>query len=106
MLWRKALEKIIERLSDIGNDRIMAIQIKTTNASNLFIIGVYLPSSNSPLNVYKTCLEELEDVIKQLYNRGTIIVLGDLNCHIGIYGGSRSFPELNERGKLFVVLMQ
>lgn len=106
ILWRKVLDRNIERLFDIGNDRIMAIRIKTVTGCNLFIISVYLPSSNSSVNTYKMCLEELEDVINQLYNRGKIIVLGDLNCHIGMHGGSRSFSELNERGKLFVGLMQ
>lgn len=106
ILWRKTLDRNIERLYDIGNDRIMAIRIKTTPGFNLFVAGVYLPSNNSPLNVYKACLEELEDAINQLYNRGTIIVLGDFNCHIGMYGGLRSFSDLNERGKLFVGLMQ
>ena len=35
-----------------------------------------------------------------------MMVLGDFNCHIGTFGGQRSFKESNERGKLFSGLMQ
>ena len=63
----------------------MAFWFKSTEKLDLYIICVYLPSSNSPANEFRKTVEELEDVINQLYNRGTIMVLGEFNCHIGTF---------------------
>jgi hypothetical protein len=72
---------------------------------NFYIIGAYLSSANKPILPYKKSVDELEDVINQLSDRSPFIVLGDLNCHIGTFGGPRSFNKINERGKHFITLM-
>lgn len=61
------------------------------NNKTIFILGVYLPTSSAPLNSYETCLDILEDIILQLQDRGTIIIAGYFNAHIGSLGGPRSF---------------
>ena len=70
------------------------------NDKTIFIIGVYLPTSSAPLNSYETCLCILEDIILQLQDRGTIIIAGDFNAHIGSLGGPRSFSMTNSRNRL------
>jgi exonuclease III len=52
IFWRKSLNASIEILDEIGNDRIVAINFKTSDKHNFYIIGVYFPSSNLPLPVY------------------------------------------------------
>lgn len=106
ILWRKSLNISIERMEELGNDRIISIQIKTEDRRNLYIIGAYLPSSNLPISIYRTFVDDLEDVINQLDSRGSFIVLGDLNCHIGTFGGPRSLTEINERGKYLIHMMR
>ena len=104
--WRKTLNINIEKIEHLGNDRIIAIQFRTADKRNLYIVGAYLPSSNLPISIYRTFADDLEDVINQLYNRGSFIVLGDFNCHIGTFGGPRSFTEVNERGKQLISMMR
>ena len=71
-------------MDDIGNDRIIAIQFRVDDTRNFYIIGTYLPSANHPIALYKESVDELDVVINELSNRGSYIILGDLNCHIGI----------------------
>jgi exonuclease III len=103
ILWRKSLNANIQIMHDIGNDRIIAVQVTTDDKHNFYIIGAYLPSAKKPILPYKKSVDELEDVINQLSDRGPFIVLGDLNCHIGTFGGPRSFNKINERGKHFII---
>lgn len=100
MFWRKTMDAHIEKMDNMGNDRTLVIRVRTANKRNLYIIGVYLPSSNLSIHVYKAYIEELEEVFCQLQNLGTVIVLGDFNSHIGTLGGPRSFVSVNERGKI------
>ena len=89
-LWRKCLN--VTRLDNLGNDRIMVVSVNSApNNKTIFILGVYLPTSSAPLNSYETCLDILEDIILQLQDRGTIIIAGYFNAHIGSLGGPRSF---------------
>ena len=88
--WRKCLN--VTRLDNLGNDRIMVVSVNSApNNKTIFILGVYLPTSTAPLNSYETCLDILEDIILQLQDRGTIIIAGYFNAHIGSLGGPRSF---------------
>ena len=105
-LWRKTLNINIEKMEHLGNDRIIAIQFRTADKRNLHIVGAYLPSSNLPISIYRTFADDLEDVMNQLYNRGSFIVLGDFNCHISTFGGPRSFTEVNKRGKQLISMMR
>lgn len=65
ILWRKDINFTINIHEDVGNDRIIVISVEMTNGHKLYLIGVYLPSSNSSLSSYRECLETLEDVINQ-----------------------------------------
>ena len=93
-------------MDDIGNDRIITIQFRVDDTRNFYIIGTYLPSANHPIALYKESVDELDVVINELSNRGAYIILGDLNCHIGNFGGPRSLNAINDRGKYFIALME
>ena len=86
---RKCLN--VTRLDNLGNDRIMVVSVNSAPNETIFIIGVCLPTSSAPLNSYETCVDILEDIILQLQDRGTIIIAGYFNAHIGSLGGPRSF---------------
>ena len=106
MLWRKSLDASIIRLEDLGNDRIIVVEIRTADHESIFIAGVYLPSSNVAVHLYKECMVVLQDIIHQLYDKGTLIILGDFNAHIGGFGGARSFESINGKGKELIELME
>ena len=83
VLWHKALNATIQIMDDIGNDRIIAIQLRVDDTRNFYIVGTYLASANQPIAFYKESVDELDVVINELSNRGAYMILGDFNCHIG-----------------------
>ena len=97
-IWRRQLDKDIEKLENVGNDRIIAIKITTSKGLVLFIVAVYLPSTNSSIVEFRNTLDAMVDVIDQFYDQGIVIVMGDFNCHIGKSGGPRSLDAVNDRG--------
>ncbi len=64
----------------------------------MFILSVYLPSSNTSITKYRECLVVLDDVVDNLYEKGIIVLAGDFNCHIGKYGGPRSLDTTSRQG--------
>lgn len=106
ILWRKDINFTINIHEDVGNDRIIVISVEMTNGHKLYLIGVYLPSSNSSLSSYRECLETLEDVINQFIHFGTVIIAGDFNAHIGNHSGPKCLPKkVNCRGKDLTAMM-
>ena len=98
MLWRKSLDASITKLENLGNDRILVIQLRLANEKMVFIIGVYLPATNLPIRQFRRYLEDLENVVNHLYDQGTLLILRDFNSHIGTHGGPRSLPAINHSG--------
>lgn len=64
-----------------------------------------MPSSNVGLSAFKFYMEQLEDVINQLFYRGKVVIMGDFNAHIGYHGGPRSFENVDDKGRLLVNLI-
>ena len=97
VLWRKELNARINILEELGNDRIIVAQVRLSPTVCMFILSVYLPSSNTSITKYRECLEVLDDVVDNLYEKGIIVLAGDFNGHIGKYGGPRSFDTTNRQ---------
>ena len=104
-LWRKTVNAYVTRMENLGNDRILVIRVEAQNW-NFYVVGVYLPSSNQPIEIYRRCLDVLEDSLNQLDDADSLFVLGDFNTHIGGYGGPRSFLNVNDRGRLLISFME
>jgi endonuclease/exonuclease/phosphatase (EEP) superfamily protein YafD len=86
-------------MNELGNDRIMVLRVKLLDDTYVYIIGVYLPTTSEPADTFNYHLKLLEDVSLELCNNGSIIILGDLNAHIGQLAGERSFTKINSRGR-------
>ena len=71
-------------MDDIGNDRIIAIQLRVDDTHNFYIVGTYLLSANQPIVFYKESVDELDVVINELSNRGANIILGILTVILAI----------------------
>ena len=52
LLWKKNLNVTIDKLDDIGNDRIIVFKLTFGDQSNLSIVNVYLPVSNLSFSSY------------------------------------------------------
>ena len=51
-------------------------------------------------------MEILKDIINQLHDKVTLVILGDFNAHIGDFGGPRSFDSISEKGEELIELMK
>jgi len=66
----------------MDSDRIFAVQITIPNSLSLSIIGVYLPTTECPVDTYKEYLQELENVVHALQTDGPVLIMGDFSAHI------------------------
>ena len=82
ILWGKSLNPYITKMDDLGDDRILVIRVKETEGQDIFIVGVYLPSSNCGIDLYRACIEKLEEIVYRLNDHGTLFIAGDFNAHI------------------------
>ena len=55
--WKKHLA--VTLFEKVKSDRICAITVETTLAPTL-IIGIYLPTTNTPTDIYQDCLSDME----------------------------------------------
>ena len=90
LLWKKSYDKVVSRIPSF-NDRIVGIQIETSQHRPMFIFQVYLPSKNNPAQLFCSYLECLINTYDEYISKGTVILMGDMNCHINCK---------NERGAL------
>ena len=103
ILWTSSLS--ITPVTAVDSDRCVAVQVLLTTSS-LFIVSVYLPTSDYPLEVYREYLNELESVILALQCDGLVLVTGDFNAHFGSRGGPRGVGDMNVHGQLLFDLMR
>ena len=81
ILWKKSLP--ISPLTRISSDRFCVVQLHLENSHNaVYIIGVYLPSCDHPMEEFVDCLSDLENAISVLQPTGQIIIAGDFNAHL------------------------
>ena len=97
ILWRKKLPLSPVHLD---SDRIMAVQLPLQSCNMLTVIGVYLLSSEHPLQTFKEYLTDFEGMISSFQRNGSILVAGDLNARLGRYSGPRVCGERNNQGIL------
>ena len=64
----------------------------------LFILGVYLPSSNAKLKEFQEYLDHLCAFYDSLSGRGYVLILGDLNGDLGNSLGNKGNYEPNQPG--------
>ena len=58
------------------------------------------------MSEYKSCLDELDDLIFRLSQLGQVVIGGDFNAHIGKIGGPRSFDSVNRKGLVMRALVE
>ena len=100
LLWKTSFDDYITPIENIECDRIVGIKCKFPGCKPLFILSVYMPSSNHALDEYR------EDFLWALYDSlsadSFVLVMGDLNGDLGNSLGDKGLKEPNERGKLLL----
>ena len=77
LIWNNAIDNFVAPLDTIDSDRIVGIKCAFANCRPLFILAVYLPSSNHALEECKECLDYLRALYDSLSADGFVILLGD-----------------------------
>ena len=67
---------------ELEDDRLIGIQLQLQSGVYVFIIQVYLPSSNNGMCVYNEYIEKLDDIIHIYTEKGKVIILGDFSAHL------------------------
>ena len=106
IIWKKSLKA--SPLNFACCDRRCGIQIELRDTGiTLNILSVYMPSSDKSVDIYNnnkiknikmSYLDIVEQAICQLSCKGPLLVVGDLNAHLGS-NGSSGLP--NSRGCLW-----
>ena len=98
ILWNKRINAV--PISAINSDRIRGIRIPLSDSDRrvLTVLGAYMPSSNSPHDLYTTYFNFIEEQISQLGPDGPLFVVGDLNAHLATTDNCQS---CNPRGTMW-----
>ena len=83
LLWKYRINDFVTPIKSIQSDRIVGIKCEFSGCRPLFILGVYLPSSNHTLDEFQECLDLLWALYESLSADGFVIVLGDVNGDLG-----------------------
>ena len=102
MIWNNAIDNFVTPLDTIDSDRIVGIKCTFANCRPLFILAVYLPSSNHALEEFKECLDYLWALYDFLSADGFVILLGEFNGDLGNSLGDKGKKEPNDRGLLLL----
>ena len=102
LLWKYSINDFVTPIKSIQSDRIVGIKCQFSSCRPLFILGVYLPSSNHTLDEFQECLYLLWALYESLSADGFVIVLGDINGNFGNCLGVRGKKEPNVRGKFLI----
>ena len=98
LLWKRTIHDFVTPLENIESDRIVGIRCDFDNCDPLFILSVYLPSSNSTIDEFKEYLNFLWALYDSLSDKGHVLVSGDFNGDLGdSLGHKRKYPP-NQRG--------
>ena len=79
LLWKRTIDDFVTPLKNIESDRIVGIRCDFNDCDPLFILSVYLPSSNSAIDEFKEYLDFLLALYDSLSDKGHVLVLGDFN---------------------------
>ena len=100
ILWHSSLSASPLFLSDC--DRMCRLQIELKGVERcLSIVGIYMPNAAQPQDVYDSYFDSVDHCISQLSKKGPLLVLGDLNAHLG----SRDTSVINSRGNKWIKMI-
>ena len=106
ILWHKSLDYCISRVTlPVQSDRFMAIRIEPHDSKPIFVINVYMPSTNMTVDAYRECISELTIILEWASALGTCVTCGDFNGQLVSTRGSRAGANANVRGAILNELL-
>lgn len=101
IMWKADLDYCVTKMENIGTDRIIMIKISRMECQPLYIMNVYMPSTNTDIEGYKDVLSEVKLIYEYFCIRGLVIIAGDINGQLGPQAGPRCPMSPSHRGRLF-----
>ena len=98
LFWKQTLNDFVTPIENIDSDRIVGIRCDLNNSVPLFILSVYLPSSNHNIDEYDEYLDYLWALYDSLSAKGIVVAMGDFNGDLGNSLGNRGTVNPNQRG--------
>ena len=99
IIWRRDLDVSVVHATT--SDRLCSIRLAhQSSGSTLTAIGVYHPCQDLGIDLYRSCLTELEQLVCESMQLGPIAVMGDFNAHLGNLGGPKGEGSPNQQGLL------
>ena len=74
LLWKHTIDDFVTPLENIESDCIVGIRCDFDNCDPLFILSVYLPSSNSTIDEFKEYLDFLWALYDSLSDKGHVVI--------------------------------
>ena len=76
--------EIGDKISDVQyvNERMIGMSVKVGN-SYIDLVQVYAPQQGRPLDEKEAFYEELQDLADKMPHRQNLMIIGDLNGHVG-----------------------
>ena len=99
MLWKTSLTSLASKLP-IDCDHIVVAKFVLDSHEPMFILAVYLSSSNHSPDEFHETLDLLWALYEYYCDQGITLVLGDFNGALGYLRGDRISSEPSARGKL------
>ena len=97
-MFLRSLTVFVTPLENIESDRIIGIRYDFDNCDPLFILSVYLPSSNSTIDEFKEYLDFLWALYDSLSDKGHVLVSVDFNRDLGDSLGHKGKYPPNQCG--------
>ena len=89
IIWRSSINNRVNRLPELGSDRICVIKVKLTRYVGVYIIAIYLPHQSCKIAKFEDEVLELEKFIVECIKDGKILIIGDGNVSFSSEYGPR-----------------
>ena len=96
------MSNCIEPIVTEGTDRICAVELNQNDNRRIYIITVYMPHQTCVISNFQHELIILEKLIKDLTQKGPVMVIGDMNIHVGSQYGIRGWGVTTQNSHAFM----
>ena len=105
-MWSCQIANSVRPHHNTGTDRMCMIEITQEGGRKLFVISVYLPYQGCTTSNFHEEINVLENIISEYSEKGSVVVIGDINVHMGSEYGVRGWGVTYPNGHAYMRAMQ
>ena len=98
LFWKISIDDLVTAFENIDSDRIVGIRCDFSDSDPLFILSVYLLTSNHSIDEFNACLDYFWALCESLDSKCFVVVMGDCNGDSDNALGNRGHYDPNVRG--------